>query len=107
MKDLLKNSAKQGNHLPPLLETSETNLSPLSIAPREQVRCMAQGAVVPCCNNIDNEDDYMHHEEDINENQGTPRQGITIIEDTGCSSSKSYFIGIPLLLFGYIRRRKK
>ena len=58
-------------------------------------------------NNIDNEDDYMHHEEDINENKGTPRQGITIIEDTGCSSSKSYFFGIPLFLFGYIRRRKK
>ena len=44
--------------------------------------------------------------EDINENQGTPRQGITIIEDTGCSSSKSYFFGIPVLLFGCIYRRR-
>lgn len=57
-------------------------------------------------NNL-NEDAGTDNEEDINENQGTPRQGITIIEDTGCSSSKSYFFGIPLLLFGYVRRRKK
>ena len=56
-------------------------------------------------NNID-EEVGTDNEEDVNENQGTPRQGITIIEDTGCSSSKSYFFGIPLLLFGYIRRRK-
>jgi hypothetical protein len=46
--------------------------------------------------------------ENIEENDGPSRQGISfIVEDEGCSSSKSYFWGIPFLLLVYTKRRRK
>ena len=60
-------------------------------------------------NNIDENDINENNFNNMDEDNTSKRQGIAFsVEDKGCtSSSKSYFLGFSILLFGYMRRKQR